>query len=272
MPLRTRLPSAKEVALRLLALGKRALPGVLLLSCTAGILLGGYHGYQWFTHSPRFAIDTLKISGNARLSPADIAGLLQLPANPNIFQAETDDLEAKLLTSPWVHSVEISRTLPDTLEIELQEERAVAVVDLEGFYLVNIDGHPFKRTLSSSEEMDGLPILTGFTRDLYLGSPDETQEQIVYALTALKNYSQNADRPSIGELHTDSFHGITLITYDDAIAIHIGMPPRADFEDRFVAFDAAWQALGREEHAAARAFRIADRTPSDRVTVAFAGN
>lgn len=256
----------------LLGVSRRSLPLVGIASAVALVVGGGYYGYQWVTHSPRFAIAELQIEGNSHLSEGEVASLLALPASANIFRTDMGSLEAKLEMSPWIVSAEVSRDLPTGIEVVIREESAVAVVELGGLYLANGKGELFKRVSAHSVEIDGLSIITGLSRATHLGQPERSQEQLRSAVHALKEFANNSERPRIGELHLDERHGMSLITFEDAIAIHIGTPANGDFAERYQAFDSAWQALDAEEHAAARSFRIADRTPSDRVTVAFAGN
>ncbi len=270
-PFWTRLPSAGAIASSLLRSGKRALPATALILCIGGVITGGYYSYQWATHSSRFAISSLQFAGNDQSSDADLAELMELQTGTNIFLVDLDALEQRLESSPWISHAEVSRDLPNSLEIKVSEERAVALVDLEGLYLTNDSGELFKKA-SSTDKLDGLTIITGLTRSEVVGAPSESQLKIEFALQAATAFASSSTRPTIGEIHLDANHGITLITYEEAIAIHLGNPLLAELDDRYQAFDSAWNALGAEEHAAVRVFRIADRTPSDRVTVAFAGN
>lgn len=266
------MPSPRELAANALRAGKQSLPALGIAGGIALVVGGAYFGFQWITHSPRFAITEFEVAGTRTLGKDDIARLLNLPDNANIFRTDMGALEAKLEASPWIVSAEVSRDLPTSLEIEIREQAPVAVVELEGLYLVNEDGELFKRASLAHGEVDRLAIITGIRRELHVADPEASQRSIELALDALHQFQSNEERPRIGEVHIDDRHGLTLITFEDAIAIHVGTPEAEELSERFRAFDSAWQALDAEEHAAARSFRIADRTPSDRVTVAFAGN
>lgn len=267
-----RIPSWASVWAQLRALGSRSLPAVLVLGSISLLCGAGYLGYRWLTESDNFAITEFEIAGNEMLDEAQIRDILALGPAANVFRTDMDTLESRLVANPWIAKASVSRSLPSGLEIEIQEELVSAAVELGGLYLVNPEGRPFKRADLAAGELAGLPIITGLRRELFLGDPLECTARLAYALTALKSYHANSDRPRVGELHLDNRHGITLITYESAIAIHLGSPEDAEFEDRYRSFDSAWSALDNEEHAAARAFRIVDRTPADQVTIAFAGN
>ncbi len=266
------MPDIRQIGPAILRGARRSLPAVGIASGVALAIGGSYYGYQWLTHSPRFAISELNIQGLEQLGEDDVAELLALSENANIFRTDMGSLEAKLEASPWIVSAEVSRDLPKGIDIEIREERAAFAVDLDGLYLANEEGELFKRASVARGELDGLTIVTGLSREQHLADPKGSQEQLKTALGALTEFGKGEGRPRIGELHIDQRHGLSLITFDNAIAIHVGTPAMGEFAERYRAFDSAWQALDAEEHAAARSFRIADRTPSDRVTVAFAGN
>ncbi len=251
---------------------RKRLPSLIISGALALALGGGYLVYQWGTHSPRFAISEFSLSGNEQLQEEDIRAILALPANANIFRTDVGSLEARLAESPWIRSAEVSRQLPSGLEIKLKEEKAVAAALLGGLYLLNEEGELFKRASIARGELDGLCIITGIGRNALAEDPERSQQQLLNALHALMQFQSNSERPRIGEVHLDEYQGMSFVTFEQAIAIHLGSPARAELADRFGAFDAAWHALDAQEHAAARSFRISDRSPSDQVTVAFAGN
>lgn len=252
------------------ALGRQCLPGFLIAG-SIGLAIGTVAlGHHWLTHSPRFVIEDITVAGKSTLSERQVESLLMLQADTNIFAADMEQLEARLTASPWIASAQVTRSLPDALDVQIREHVAAAAIELEGLYLVNNQGKIFKRA-RLDRELSGLAIVTGIARSEFVTSTTKSEGRLRGALAALRQFQSIPDRPRIGELHLDKRRGLTLITYETAIAIHVGSPLDEELADRFQAFDSAWNALDSEEHAAARAFRIADRTPSDRVTVAFAG-
>src|SRR5206468_4217250 len=79
----------------------------------------------------------------------------------------------KVAAHPWVAGVRVDRQLPSVLSIEIVERQAVAVAVLGGLYLVDPAGRPFKR--ATMEEADGLPVITGLSRDQYTETRDATE-------------------------------------------------------------------------------------------------
>jgi cell division protein FtsQ len=259
---------------RLRALASRAMPSMVVLTASlvvAGILFGVY---LWFTSAEVFAIrrDGIAVEGNRRLDAAEVVALLELGDDDNIFRTDMDDLSARLEAHPWIASASVQRELPDSLSITLEEYETAAAVELGGLYLVNHRGAPFKRASLREGDLDDVIVITGLSREAYLRDPPAAEKQIREALAVVQAYWTNPQRPRLGEVHLSARRGFTLTTYESAIAIHLG-PVRGDqLESRLSTFDSAWASLDDTQLAAVRSFRIADRTPSDRVTIAFAGN
>jgi cell division protein FtsQ len=153
-----------------------------------------------------------------------------------------------------------------------------AIVQLGGLYLVDADGHPFKRAeLGPKLEADGfttsegdgagLPIITGLDRNAYVANPAGTAAQIRAAMAALTSWRTAEDRPAIGEVHLDTHGALTLVTYERAISIQLGEMDDV-LEQRMQTFDATWAELTSAERARTRAIHLDAR--ADQVTVAFA--
>jgi cell division protein FtsQ len=103
---------------------------------------------------------TINISGNQRVSRDEIVSVI---ANANKNQPEfyiqnlIDEIKSNL---PWVHQIKITRSLPNTLNIAIEEFVPFAIWQNEGKkYLTNRDGNlvPYE----DSEEFQQMIILSG---------------------------------------------------------------------------------------------------------------
>jgi cell division protein FtsQ len=88
------------------------------------VLAGGW----WVTNSKIFQLRTLRVVGNAHLSPAQVARLAGLSSSTNVFWFSSARAERKLESSPWVASATVSRMLPAVVTIVIHERFPVAVV------------------------------------------------------------------------------------------------------------------------------------------------
>lgn len=271
MPLSARLPDRGQVRALFGRAGRAALPGLLTLAGLAAIAGAGLFGYRWLTSSPRFALAGLEVRGARELTTADVAAALGPAMGENLFQLPLDQIEQRLRAQPWIADVSVSRRLPDHLVVEIDEHRAAALVDLDGLYLVDASGHPFKRADLARGEAVGLPVVTGIGRDSYRRRTGEAEERIRAALAAAGAYAADPGRPPLGEVHRDPDRGMTLFTRRPVIAIHLGRPDGpAELRRRLALFDAAWAALGPDERAALSAVHLDRDGAPVRATVAFA--
>ena len=262
-PLWSRLPKPAVVANACGRLLRRSLPALIGLAVIGAIGGTAWAGYRFVTTSARFAIIAIDVRGNHHVTADQVRAALPVAIGDNVFAANVDSLTRELRTNPWVATAEAHRILPRTLVIDVREHEPIAVADLGGLYLVDADGKPFKR--AELDETAGLPIVTGLDRTAFVADPTAAAHTITNALAALKMWT-GGDRPSIGEIHVDLHGALTLHTYDQAIAIQLGVAD-AGLQARMHTFDVAWAQLDDSERARARAIHLDPRL--DHVTVAF---
>ena len=104
-----------------------------------------------------------------------------------------DAVTHEVRENPWIASAEVHRVLPHTIVIDVREHVAAAVVQLGSLYLVDADGHPFKRAELGTDDGVGLPIITGLDRETYLANPAGTAAQIRSAMAALVSWRGSED-------------------------------------------------------------------------------
>ncbi len=268
-PLWARVPGPRTIG-RALAVGvRRAIPVALALALISGVGASGYFGCHFLTTADRFAISEVDIRGNQLLPDSRIRDRLALGEHTNIFALDLTALERELERDPWIARAELRRELPDRLVVDLVENQAVALVNLDGLYLTDRDGHLFKRAAIDRGEGIGLPVITGLDRKKYLADPAHGADEIRRALAAAELYHALPSRARLGEIHLDPRLGISFFTYDGGLAIRVGHGSPEQLEQRLRTFDAAWAALDAATRAAALIVYVDNTTRPDRVTVGF---
>ena len=175
-------------------------------------------------------------------------------------------MAARLATHPWILSARVRRELPSTLAIEVTERHAVASALLGALYLLDEAGRPFKR--ATFAEADGLPVITGVTRDQYAAVRGTSEAVFRQALALSAAYSDgHPERPKLSEVHVDTRAGFSLVLYDGSGEIRLG---RGDFEAKLARLDRIFAALGPRSPAALQTVYL-DGPLSDRVAVRMAG-
>jgi len=246
---------------------RRSVPALIGLFVIASVSFAAWAGYRFVTTSSRFAVTTIEVNGNQVVSDDQILAALPVRIGDNVFGANLDAIVAALHENPWIAHAEAHRVLPHAIVIDVREHTAAALVQLGSLYLADADGHPFKRAELDGDDGAGLPIITGLPRDAYLANPAGTAAQVKSAMAALAAWRTETERPSIGEVHFDMHGALTLVTYEQAIAIQLGDVDQ-DLAKRMQTFDATWAELSSAERARTRAIHLDAR--SDQVTVAFA--
>lgn len=260
---------------------REGMPAVIATLGLAGLITGACVGRHFATTSPRFDVRALEIHGNATVPAARLHALIGLdPATlaarpgPNIFRIDLGRMAEALESEPRVARAVLRRRLPDTLVIEIEENRPAALVEMDGMYLAEESGRVFARALIERGDGAGLPVVTGIAREDYAADAAAAEARIRRALEAVRAWTEPDDaapaRPALGEVHADVRRGITFFTHDTALAVRVGHGSAEVLRARLRAFDLAWQSLSPAERARARIVFADARKQPDRVTVSFA--
>ena len=106
----------------------------------------------WLVNSPILSIRSVTVTGAERTDPAAVAdGIGIRPGTPTI-SADGGAIEAALLGSPWVASVDVTVSWPGSVEIDVRERVPVAAITTDlGVFDVAIDGVLVERSQDGSE-------------------------------------------------------------------------------------------------------------------------
>lgn len=247
-------------------LARRSLEVGAVVGVAWGLLLAGREVHDYATTSARFEVKHIIYAPTEHVDDDTLRELLAIDPGTNILACDLDELSQRIAAHPWVALATITRNLPDTLEIEVVEHEAAALVLAGRFYLINEEGRAFKR-LERGERSE-LPIVTGIDREALAAATDEPVEELVEALELISLY-QSKQRPRLGELHLADDGAVTLYTAESGTALHLG---REQFAARLERWDALRAALGSRADGLAVVHLDHDSKPDrrDRVVARFA--
>jgi len=245
-------------------LGKVMLVGAALVACA----WGGRLLLRHLVDSPRFQLRTIELKPTAHLGMAEVTALAGVAIGDRLLGIDTDAIAGRIATHPWVKSVHASRRLPGSLVIEVTERRAPAVVALDGLYLVDDTGRPFKR--ATMTEADGLPVLTGLDRARFAELREVSEAAFREALAVLAEYQRQPDRPAVGEINIDPAFGFSLVLLEGGAEIRLG---RGNYGKKLAQLDRILEALRTKGMGGRSALRIVhlDLPESGRVPVLLRG-
>lgn len=133
-----------------------------------------------FLLSPLFNIKQINILNNQKITYEEAISLAQIPVGQNIFGVNRKKITENIKQNPYVDSVKITKTLPNTLNIEIIERQEEYVLEFaSGFICVDSKGYVLRVT----NERPELPILKGISTPI---------ENII-------NISQEEAAPSISQ-------------------------------------------------------------------------
>jgi cell division protein FtsQ len=130
---------------------------VLLL--VAGIGYGGAKAYNYIYWLPCFEVSAIRIEGNRVLNPSQIRQLAGLCYQQNIFEVDTDLARDSLEAHPYVKRAWVSRKLPSTICIRVQERSRFALLNSASLYVVDEEGVVLEELKGVS--WPDLPIING---------------------------------------------------------------------------------------------------------------
>ncbi len=110
-----------------------------------------------------FAADVIEIQGLQHLTPDAVKNMTRIHAGTNTLSINLNRVRKKLVAHPWIREAEITRGLPATIIITIQEQSALATVDFGEKYLMNPAGEVFKKLTPADTPRlpTDLPVISG---------------------------------------------------------------------------------------------------------------
>jgi cell division protein FtsQ len=208
-----------EVSGALKRLGAALVRVVAAIAIGAAFVFGGFQAWRWALTSQTFELKTITIHGAARAQASDLLKLGGLARGQNLFRLRPLEIEQGMAAHPWVRHVSVTRHLPSSVVVEIEEHVPAALASLGELYVLDEQGVPFKK-LEPPDAID-LPIVTGVTREGYLHDPAAVGAKLRSALETMRAYdalaSGKADQPfdaaqdRLSEVHLDEA-GVALVS------------------------------------------------------------
>jgi cell division protein FtsQ len=221
----------------------------LAAAAIVAAVLAGRAGLEHVIRSPRFALREIAISPTAHAPRDLVLAVAGVSVGDQLLTLDTERIQRRLLRLPWVASVQVRRSLPSTLVIDLTERKAAATALIGGLYLVDEGGHPFKK--ATSAEAAELVTLTGLGRGLFVAAAEPAEAALRQALELLRAYQtppqvpfeKGRARPALSEIRIDPRAGFTLVLLQGGTEIALG---HGDWPARLARFDLLTETLGPE--------------------------
>jgi cell division protein FtsQ len=248
----------RAVGQKLVVLGRI----LTVLAFVAGAGLAGRQLVRHVIASPRFAVKDIRVGATEHISADEVRTLAGVHIGDRLLAVDADAVAATLATHPWIASARVRRELPSVLAIDVVERHAAASALIGALYLLDDAGRPFKR--ATLEEADGLPVITGVTREQYAALRPASEAVFRETLALIAAYGD--DRPALSEVNIDPRTGFSLVLFDGGGEIRLG---RGDYAAKLSRLDRILAAAGSRGPAALGTVFLDGPNP-DRVTVRLA--
>lgn len=205
--------------------GKFLAGGAVLLRLLLPVLLGGSACYYIVT-ADFLEIRTIRTSGCDLIDCEKIASHAGIVPGRNIFFADVARATRLLEDDPWIDRAIVKRILPDTIEIRVEERRAVAVLELDTACLVDSHGMVFYCTEARDAS---LPVITGLTREYVLANGEAAAGLLDGALQLISGLRRHTMVKPEGatRIHIEPSVGLTID--DNGTQIFMG---QCQFEEK----------------------------------------
>jgi len=196
-----------------------------------------------FLRSPYFHVEHIDVLGLRSLATEEVVVACGLAADENIFDVDLERIAARVKGIPKVDKVLVSRRLPSTIVIQVEERAPVAVVPYAG-YFVEVDSAGLAIGLEETYRARELPLLTGLAlRSVRVGYPVDAPE-VVPALAIATTLPGRITR-QVSEINFDASHGFSLHMQSGTQAI-LGSGTASDLESRARVLEALLARLEQE--------------------------
>lgn len=222
-------PVRREVASVSLGARVRALLGYVpillkvIIAVVFGVLI--FAGYRAASAASFFQIRTVEIQGDSRASAKDVQAIVKKEVSQTgVWQADLNDLSARLERLPWVRTAVVSRVLPDGIRVRLVEREPRAVVrTLAGrFIWVDEDAVSLGEMLAADE----LPpfFLRGWNEDEGEGARRENSERVRKFLELRRDWDAAGLTARVSEVNLIDLRDVRaqLAGDDSQIEIRLG--------------------------------------------------
>lgn len=134
---------------------------------------------------PVFRVSAIEVTGNERVAEETVWELTGVPEGENLLRVDTVAAASGVVSDPWVSAATVTRQLPSTLKVELEERTVVAYREGDdGPVLIDSEGTPFivgappeGSVLVAGDAADDESVLAGAV-DIAAAIPAEVREQV----------------------------------------------------------------------------------------------
>lgn len=175
--------------------------------------------------SPLFNIINVDVTGNSKISIEQIKSLSQIQIGENIFKIKKKEVINNIKENPYIDSVIVSRKLPNTIDIKVEERTATLQLQYANSYVyLNNQGYMLE---ISDKKLENAPILKGIStkqENIKEGNRLESEdlEKLEIVLSILESAKSNDVYQNIKQIDIKEKNDFILYLDEDKKIVYFG--------------------------------------------------
>lgn len=121
-----------------------------------------------YLQSPLSKVKHVNVKGNTYIKTEEIISLSNVTEDTNIWSISTKEIETRVLSHQEMKDVKVSRELPTTIQIEVEELEKVAYVKSENQYAALLENGKTLEDIPNLSWRSDAPLLLNFDKDVYV--------------------------------------------------------------------------------------------------------
>jgi cell division protein FtsQ len=185
------------------------------------VLGAGALGAGWLLRSARFAVASVDVTGQSRVTRAEIEAAAEIAPGVNLFTLDTGAIVARLEALPLIRHAEVVKSLPNRVTLSVEERRPFTLVHAGKLHWIDergMDLGPESRAVALAA-----PVLSGLTPDELGRSESDPSARAAHGISLLR-LLRRFDAPLLGqisEIDMSRVEGPVLYTVD-GVEVRLG--------------------------------------------------
>ncbi len=190
-------------------------------------------GYRYLVTTPYLCVKNIEVHGCRWLSKEQVKRLSGVSKGQNLLALNLRKIREKIEKNSWIKAVTLTRSIPDTLYIEVEEKEPMAFVRIGETYLVDSDGELIKRVEDETKYRNKHYLaITGLDKEKVLCSgkiPAEVCSCVRQFIVMAESNGGWFDLKKISEARWSKLSGLS-ISFENGLVVNLG---RGNFSLKF---------------------------------------
>lgn len=250
-----RMGNSKKLSVSGMLARARTIGKIALVVAGVALIIFSYHK---LAASSLFQLRNIEVTGNQRVSSAEIERLVHQNLSATFISTDLEVLQEQLQSITWIKRAQLTRILPDTLRVQVEERKPLALTRFEGqqAYWIDEDAVVLGE-FDISVDKNVPPIVYGFTQDMSESARADNRERVELYKRLMRAFDTGELKYSsqIEEIDISNLRDVRLQLKPGPVEVDLG---DRDFRARLVRALDLLDALRRRDSAVLKNYQFLD--------------